>query len=75
MLPDTPPEANAEGPGDSLCDMEADALVDTLAEAPLQGNAETFGDTMGNVKAKQSTRKLTTYKQRRAKQTATHYTI
>lgn len=34
--------------------MEAEALINRLAETPLEGKAETFGDTMGNVKAKQS---------------------
>ena len=35
-LPDTPPQAKAEGLGNTLCDMGAVALVDTLAETPLQ---------------------------------------
>jgi len=30
--------------------MEAEALVNTLAETPLERKAETFGDTMGTVK-------------------------
>ena len=72
-LPDTPAEAKAEGLGDTLCDMEAEALVDTVAETPIQGNADTFRDSVGNIKAKPSTRPLTTYNQRRPKHTSTHY--
>ena len=74
-LHETPPQADAEGLCDTHCDMEAVALVDTLAETPLQGNAEAFSEKLGSLKVKKSTRTLTTYNQRRAKQTSTNYTI
>ena len=74
-LKNTPPEVNAEGLRETLCDMKAETLVNALAERPQEGNAETFGDTMGNVKAKQSKRTLTAYNQRRPKQTLRHYAI
>ena len=47
--------------------MKAEALVDTLAETPSQRNTQTFGDIVGNVKAKKSTRTLTTYSEGRNK--------
>ena len=47
--------------------MKAEALVDTLAETPSQRNTQTFDDTIGNVKAKQSTRTLITYSEGRNK--------
>ena len=47
--------------------MKAEALVDTLAEMPPQRNTQTFGDTKGIFKAKQSTRTLITYSEGRNK--------
>ena len=51
-LPDTPPEAKAERVGDTLCDVEAKALVVMLADTPLEVKAKAFGNTMANAKAK-----------------------
>jgi len=61
--------------GDTHCDVEAEALVDTLDETPLQEKAETFGDSMGDVKAKRSTRWLKQYHTRSPRHLYTHLTI
>ena len=45
--------------------MKAEELVDTLAETPSHTNTQTFGDTIGNVKAKKSTRTLIAYREGR----------
>ena len=54
-------EAKAERFGDTLCDVDAEALVNMLATTPLKGKLEAFGDTMGYVKAQPSPRWLTPY--------------
>ena len=41
---------------DTLGDLQTEALIVTLPDTPLKEKAETFGDTMDNVKAKPSTR-------------------
>ena len=53
--------------------MKAEALVDTLAEMPPQRNTQTFGDTKGIFKAKQSTRTLITYSEGRNKLTTQYF--
>lgn len=39
-LLDTPPEAKAERLGDTYCDVQAEAVVETLAESSLGGKAD-----------------------------------
>ena len=45
------PEVGAERSGDTLGDVEAEALVDTLASTLLLVESETVSDTLGDVEA------------------------
>ena len=70
-----PPEANSKRVGKTHCEVQDEALVDTLAETPIEGKAETFRKTMVNVKAKPSTRWVSTYNRRRPRQNSTEYAM
>ena len=67
--------AKAEKVGDTLCDVKAEALVNTLAKTPLKAKVEIFGDTMGHMKATTLTRWLTPYKARKPRETSTEYAM
>ena len=49
-LPKTPQQPKAQRLGDTFCDMEAKALVDIMAEMPLQGKLSVIWQPNGQCK-------------------------